>query len=318
MRNKNIAVTTTQKSPRERLEGFPNKWEKICHDGPWDENVQVMASIIKSYDQIYYGIYPLFIIQSVNGRGEWERNREAEALFVHGYEEFNYRMEMIVKQCMDTLIFHGKAYLEIALELDKDNHISGIQLLPLVAQCMEKNSKEHRFCSITWNHDEKHFTIENQCLVVFDLQGLQLKRTLFTDVFDRVLKADKVLGKETLAKIANPPPWYNFNEHLRKRVLQIMKATKDVYYTDYPVLETQLASDFFILYRSCHREDLKYRMMEYIVNQINYKLKPLTEKHNLHGQLVFSAPAIDYIKEYQKLCEGEISIKQLNDLLVGK
>ncbi len=70
----------------------------------------------------------------------------------------------------------------------------------------------------------------------------------------------------------------------------------------------------FLTHSICHYKMIKRKILDYILDKINHALLELEKEYLFQGQTVLNVPAINYIKYYDKLIAGDITIKEIFDI----
>jgi len=318
MRNLDIA-TTIPDNPRIRLIGKPTELETLVHKGPFNENINLIRNILRDYSEPL-DIMPLgpnqltdvFSVQKNSVAGAEADERYLFYLYRWGRTDFSYAFGDVIRESIKMLAFHGRAWLEIRLGLDNEDKVVQVAFLPIYAEVEEEGEKETKFNSITWDRKTISFSIDSNFLVPLSLAEVGFADDLFLSVFKKIQKIPLITNQ--VEHVLHHEPWYNFNKKVHNRDMAILKATKTIYYAGAMGTNSNLMSDFHLIYRICHFKMIKRKIIDYIVNRVNQTLVTLEKDYGFPGQIEINAVAIDYMKYYDELTAGKITIKEIFDI----
>lgn len=302
------------------LKGIPTELEQVANQGLPNENGNLIQQIVRDFSEPL-DLIPLddsgsyrdvFSIDELIEKKNRDRTRYIHNLYYPSSQNFDYAFENIVCSSIRHLIFHGKAYLAIILTLNQEDEVTHVEFLPLYAQIKKKGKGKIEFISISWDDKMLDFTVESRFLVSVSLADMGIHEELFISAFEKI--RDIPLITEQIEPVLHPKPWYNFNNTVREREMEILKATKDFYYAGPGVSNSKLMSDFHLIYRICQFKMLKRKVFDHIVEQINKQLTALEDEYHFPGQIIINFPPVDYMSYYEKLEHGEITLKQMFDI----
>lgn len=318
MRNLDIAKIIPD-NPRTRLIGMPTELEKLVYKGPFNENINLIRNILRDYseplDIMTLGanhLADVFSVQKDSTAGDEEDERYLFYLYRWGTTDFSYAFGDVIRDTIKMLAFHGRAWLEIRLGLDNENKVVQVAFIPIYAKLEEEGEKETKFNSITWDRKTISFSIDSNFLVPLSLAEVGFADDLFQSVFKKIQKIPLITNQ--VENVLHPAPWYNFNKKVHNRNMAILRATKDIYYAGTMVTSSNLMSDFHLIYRICHFKMIKRKIIDYIVNRVNQTLVTLEQDYRFPGQIEINEAAIDYMKYYDELTAGKITIKEMFDV----
>ncbi|WP_302481384.1 hypothetical protein [uncultured Dialister sp.] len=304
--------------PGIRLKKNLTDLELILYKGPFDFNINLISNIVDSYANLY-DVMPMERNHRKTDLFSFKKNQllgdgdaTGNPTYGKGIIDLRNNLTQAISQSIRSLIFHGSAWLEIILGLNQEGNVKQVRFQPLYAEVREKRGKIIKFSSITWDDKPINFTINSRFLVLLSLKDMGFPENLFIEVFRKIRNIPLI--DYTGEQVMHPKPWYTFHDMVNNRNVAMLKATKDIYYADSFINNSGLLSDFHLIYRICHYKMIKRKILDYILDKINHALLELEKEYLFQGQTVLNVPAINYIKYYDKLIAGDITIKEIFDI----
>lgn len=306
--------------PKVRIKCIPTELEKIVNSGPYDGNINLIRRIVNKLSEPLWLMLdrsddiqrPIFKIKEDNKEGNKLNEYNLERIYDTNEHNFNFYFEELMREVISTLIFTGKAYIKIQLTLDPNKTITQVTFQPIRAILIREDNGEFSFKSSSWNNEIINFTIEESFVVVLSLADIGLSEDFFAAAFDKIRKVPLITDFHQ--SFINPNPWLNINDVIHDRNIAILRATKDFYYDGPEVINSGLMSDFHLTYRICQYRIFQRKIFDYVVEKVNKKLSGLEKSYNFFGQIGINEPPLDYMKYYNKLTEGKITLKEIFDI----
>ena len=210
---------------------------------------------------------------------------------------------------------NGTAHLEIVRWTDEKGMLQGIELVPICVSKYIKTNKAYYFFAKTYDRQNYiKFRVDKQSIISFKLKDLNFNPRYFRHLIKNLSRFD-VLGKTDLVFDKMLNGIYDFNEHQKQQDFQLLECTRKIFWHGRS-FSNQFLSDSYLLYRETHGKILQYDFLDYILKKINDGLTPLKEKFSFEGNIVTTAPRINYSQCFSEYYDGKINISQLGDIVL--
>lgn len=239
-----------------------------------------------------------------------EGSRLKELLTSQNYDFLEYDMDKLLTHIMRTLIFAGKAFVEVVLSLDEENNVTGISLVPFDPILSIPGRNNTLFLAIQRDRKPKFFKISKRNIVVFRLSDLGFKRYSLKRIYNKLPKFDVL----SIGGMGLSPQKAGFDISIwnNKREYQLLKLSKKTGWygrsTDNPYM-----GDAYILYRAIQKKKLRISFLDYFLKQINDSISVICKDLGIDGTIVAKKISYNYDEILQKLYSGQINYSQLGD-----
>lgn len=235
-----------------------------------------------------------------------------KVLCFQSYHFLRYDLDKILSQIMYTLIFAGKAFIEIVISTDEEKNIVGISLIPFHPLISIRGFKNSYFLALLKSKKMRLFKIENQKVVSFRLSDLNFSHRYFRKLYRQLKRLDMVSvsditispGKTGFDLIA----WNDKSEY------KLLKTTKKIGWYG-RISGNKYMGDAYLLYRSAKFKLFRKKFLDYFLEKINQALQPLCRELNIQGSLVANTIDLDLEKLFQKLSDADLNFVQLSDTI---
>jgi len=230
------------------------------------------------------------------------------------YERFNY-LEYDFERCLGEifrcLIYKGKAYAEIAILTSEHDEIVGLDIIPINCKKDIKLRKYIRFYGSTSNKETIKFKINKKYLIKFDLKDIGLSRNFFSKAIKKLSKTSNIaptefFTDEKLKKL------FDYGQYSSTNDYNLIKFCKDIGWVGRNDTN-QFLSNSYHLIQCIKFKKLKWRILEYLLIQINLKLSAFKSSCNFNGEIQISVKEKDYEKEYCSFYSGTTTLKSFTD-----
>ena len=226
------------------------------------------------------------------------------------YDFLKYDLDQLLSHIMRTLVFSGKAFLEIVQITDADKNVVGIALVPFEPILSFRCSPNTYFASIQKDKKIRFFKIGNSNLINFRLSDLGFWRYYFK-LYYKYLRCLDILEVSDMSLSAKETS-FDFDVWKAKREYKLLKCSRKIGWYGRNT-SNQYMSEAYLLYRIIQWRSLRKRFLEYFLEQINTALKPICKDLKINGVLFSKSISYDYDDLLQKLYTGEINYNQLGD-----
>ena len=226
------------------------------------------------------------------------------------YDFLKYDLDQLLSHIMRTLVFSGKAFLEIVQITDADKNVVGIALVPFEPILSFRCSSNTYFASIQKDKKIRFFKIGNSNLINFRLSDLGFWRYYFK-LYYKYLRCLDILEVSDMSLSAKETS-FDFDVWKAKREYKLLKCSRKIGWYGRNT-SNQYMSEAYLLYRIIQWRSLRKRFLEYFLEQINASLKPICKNLKINGVLFSKCISYDYDDLLQKLYTGEINYNQLGD-----
>ena len=248
-------------------------------------------------DRFFYDVFP-------------EQSLLKGLLTSQNYDFLEYDMDKLLTHIMRTLIFAGKAFVEVVVSSDEENNITGISLVPFDPILSIPGRHNTYFVAIQRNWKLKFFKIDNRNIVLFHLSALGFRRYSLRRFYNNLPHFDM----PSIGDMALSPQeiGFDFSVWNDKREYKLLKASKKTGWhgrgTDNPYM-----GDAYLLYRAIQLKSLRRRFLDYFLGQINQSISSVCNDKEINGAIIAKKIDYDYDELLKKLNSGEINYSQLGD-----
>ena len=231
-------------------------------------------------------------------------------LTFQNYDFLQYDMDRLLSHIMRTLVFSGKAFLEIVQTTDSDNNIVGISLVPFDPILSFRCSSSTYFISIQKNTKLRFFKIGNSNVVTLRLSDIGFWRYYFKLYYNYLPYLDVLKVSEM--SLSAKETGFDFPVWNDKREYQLLKHSRRIGWYGRNGSNPYMGEGY-LLFRTIRLRSLRKKFLDYFLNQINKSLKPICDNLKIDGSLFAKSTSYDYNELLQKLQVGELNYSQLGD-----
>ena len=235
-----------------------------------------------------------------------------KVLCFQDYHFLRFDLDKILSQIMYTLIFAGKAFVEIVISTDEEKNLVGISLVPFHPIISIRGFKNTYFVALLKNKKTKLFKIEKQKLVSFRLSDLNYSHRYFRKLY-RQLKRLDILSVSDVT-MSPGKTGFDFIVWNDKSEYKLLKITKKIGWYG-RISGNKYMGDAYLLYRSAKFKLCRKQFLDYFLKKINQALQPICRELNIQGHLVANTIDLDLDDIFQKLASAKLDYSQLRDII---
>ena len=239
-----------------------------------------------------------------------EESRLKELLTSQNYDFLEYDMDKLLTHIMRTLIFAGKAFVEVVLSSDGENNITGISLVPFDSILSIPCSENTYFAALQHNGTPKFFKIGNRNIVSFCLSDLGFKRYSLRRFYNKLPRFD-ILSAGDMS-LSPQKTGFDFSVWNDKCEYRLLKASKKTGWHGRST-DNRYMGDAYLLYRAIQLKSLRRRFLDYFLKQINNSISGICKDLGIDGTIITKRISYNYDEILQRLYSGEINYSQLGD-----
>ena len=228
----------------------------------------------------------------------------------------NHDLIKTVEHILRGIVEYGKVYLEIHKESIHEESgkelLYSVKLKPIYGEIKWKTKDSYIIYAHNYALKQavKHI-VKKECLIVFDLKDLGLKRRTFNGLLRKIDKYDITKGA---TKLLEEVPEYDFTHHMNYADLQLLKKTREIGWA----FNVNTLTDSQILYRKIKQDKLKLKMLDYIIDKLNAGLIKCCCQDvctDEFGKIVTNVKRVNYDSLWLKYAKGELSTEQLSNVI---
>ncbi len=266
--------------------------EDFCH------SFSIDLAIDKD-DRFFYDVLP-------------EQSPLKRLLTFKNYNFLEYDLDRLFSHILRTLVFAGKASVEIVLSYDDENKVVGISLVPFDPILSFPGINNTYYIAIQHDGKPTFFKLNKRNIITFRVQDLGFRRYYLKHFYNRLPHFD-VLSAGDMS-LSPQKTGFDFSVWNDKREYKLLKVSRKTGWhgrgTDNPYM-----GDAYLLYRAIQRKSLRRKILDYFVEQINSSLSVACKDVGGDGTLIAKRVGYDYDLLLQKLNSGEINYDQLGDCI---
>lgn len=231
------------------------------------------------------------------------------------YDFLSYDMDRLLSHIMRTLVFSGKAFLEIVLSTDEEKNVVGLSLIPFDPIFSFQTSSRTYFIAIERDKKIRLFGIDNSNIITFRLSDLGFRRYSLKRYYKHLPHLD--ILKVSDMSLSPEKIGFDFTIWNNKREFQLLSHSRRTGWYGRNT-SNQYMGEAYLLYRTIKFKVLRKEFLDYFLRQINTSLSPICSNLKIDGTLFAKSISHDYDMLLQKLHNGEINYSQLGDYVFGK
>lgn len=231
-------------------------------------------------------------------------------LTFQNYNFLHYGMDRLLAHIMRTLVFAGKAFVEVVLSFDAENNVTGISLVPFDPVLSISGVTNSCFIAIQCDGKLKCFKINKKNIILFRVSDIGFKRYYFKRFYNKLPRFD-ILSVGDMS-LSPQKTGFDFSVWKDKHEYKILKVSRKTGWhgrsTDNPYM-----GDAYLLHRAMQRKSLRKKFLDYLLEQINRSLVVVCKDLGIDGTLIAKSICYDYNELIQRLNSGDINYSQLGD-----
>lgn len=220
--------------------------------------------------------------------------------------DFNQQLSWILNE----LMLSGRAYIKICPVIE-EQEIVAIKFEHLFPERVSKRRKVTIFSERDYSGKISKKAVQNDRIVKFDLKDLGIERSYFKKILKGLSRLE-IPDFKWLTKKEIP-----LNDYEAKRKLSALKIVGKTYW-DLRDRNNENVTRVYSLYKDVMFKHLRYKFLEYFLNQYNQALNYLGEQYDFVGEIIIVPELNNHIEDLDKLLAGEINCDQMADILFTK
>lgn len=231
-------------------------------------------------------------------------------LISQNYDFLEYDLDKLLAHIMRTLIFAGKAFVEVVLSSDEENTLTGVSLVPFDPVLSIPSRNSTYFVAIQRNWKLKFFRIDNRNIISFRLSDFGFRRYSLKYFYNKLPLFD--LSSVGDMSLSPQRTGFDFPVWKDKCDYKLLKASKNIGWHGHST-DNSYMGDAYLLYRAIQCKSLRRRFLDYFLGQINQSISAVCEDNGINGAIIAKKIDYDYDELLKKLNSGEINYSQLGD-----
>jgi len=239
-----------------------------------------------------------------------EKSSLKHLLTFENYNFLKYDMDRVLSRIMRTLVFSGKAFVEIVLSTNNENNVVAISLVPFEPILSIHGVKSNYFVAIQGDGKPRFFKIEKRNVVTFQLSKLGFKRYYLRRFYKRLANFD-ILSTGDMSQSLQETG-FDFTLWNNRREYKLLKASKKIGWHGRST-DNSYMGDAYLLYRAIQFKSLRKRCLDYFLEEINQSISVACKEIGIDGTLIAKSICYNYKELIQKLKSGKINYSQLSN-----
>lgn len=242
-------------------------------------------------------------------------DRLKKLLSFNDYQFMEYDFDKILSSIMHNLIFASKTFVEIAFSKNEKGEIVGISLIPFDAIKIASSKKYSCFLSHRSDKRLSVFKIHKEKYIEFNIKELGLKKNDLIKIVKK-LKKINVSSSTNLILDKKMNDKFSFDEFQKKQDFLILNYPKKIGWDRGG--NTSLLSESYLLFRQIKLKSFQQKCLSLFIKKINDALNNISNMINASGSITTTASFPEYINEWEKYKDGELSSAGLSKIIFPK
>ena len=252
---------------------------------------------------------------------KWGKDREfyrvdAETLKLKKLLEYDdygfleYKLDDLLSQNMNDLIYYGKAYVEVIRWYDEEDNLVRISFQPFHYKKQIAIGKNIYYQLRRQNGEKIRGKIRRKDTIAFSLKDLGYSVGSIKKV---VKKLDKMeMADYTLA--LDKDSGFDANVFQQKCEYKLLKITRKFYW---PGMDTssKSMSEPYMLYRHMKFLLVQKRFLDYLMQGYNKALENLGKEYGFEGRISYQSKTEGYEEVIENLRNGEMNCEQVGKVV---
>lgn len=227
---------------------------------------------------------------------------------------FDYSFDKLLSKIMHYLLINGRTYLEIVSLMNQESVVEGIEFVCVPAKYRGTRLGKCNFVALNPQNKVINFSIDRKRLVIFDLKDLGFHRNYFRRIINHLSLFDATNAFEFM-RDSKMKEIFNFKEHQKYMEYKLLKDTSSIHWLGRNYSNQHL-SESYHLYRTIQYKVLRYKFLQYILDQINAGLDKSKSEWGFAGNISVSVSLEHYEEAFSRYSKGEINASTLGDIVI--
>lgn len=243
-----------------------------------------------------------------------ENDTLKELLLFSDYSYFDYGFDKLLSEVMYYLLINGRTYIEIVSFMNQEGIVKGIEFVCVPAKYYGTKLGKCYFVAQSPENGIINFDIELKQLVIFDLKDLGFHRNYFRKMINHLSLFDATNAFE-FVRDPKMEGIFDFKEFQKYMEYKLLKDTGAIHWLGRNYSNQHL-SESYHLYRTIQYKVLRYRFLQYILDQINAGLDKFKSEWGFAGNISVSVSLAHYEEAFNRYSKGEINASTLGDIVI--
>lgn len=243
-----------------------------------------------------------------------ENDTLKKLLLFSDYSYFDYGFDKLLSEIVYYLLINGRTYLEIVSLMNQESVVEGIEFVCIPAKYCGTRLGKCNLVALNPQNRIINFSIDREQLVVFDLKDLGFHRNYFHKMINHLSLFDATNAFE----FVHDPKMegiFDFKEYQRYIEYKLLRDTGSIHWLGRN-FSNQHLSESYHLYRIIQYKGLRYKFLQYILNQINAGLNKFKSEWGFAGNISVSVSLEHYEEAFSRYSKGEINVSTLGDIVI--
>ena len=242
-----------------------------------------------------------------------ERLKELLSFEDHWFLEYDF--DKILSSIMHNLIFANKTFVEIAFSKNETNEIAGISIIPFDAIKMISFKRYSWFLSYhEANRKLAIFKIDKNKYIEIGAKELGLRNNALKRITKKLKRLDITSYSIFINdEMGNKVP---FDDYKRKQEYLMLKYPKEIGWVS--GIDNAYLNESYSLFRLVKLREFQLKCLLLFIEKINFGLSNVSEITKVTGTIKTTVQFSEYTKEWGRYQNGEISTKELTDIIFPK
>lgn len=235
-------------------------------------------------------------------------------LLFSDYSYFDYGFDKLLSEVVYYLLINGRTYLEIVSFMNQESIVEGIEFICIPAKYRGRRFDKCNFVAQSPRNKGVNFDIDMKRLVIFDLKDLGFHRNYFRKMINHLSVFDATNAFE-LVRDSKMEGIFDFEEYQRYIEYKLLRDTGSIHWLGRNYSNQHL-SESYHLYRIIQYKGLRYKFLQYILDQINAGLDKFKSEWGFAGNISVSVSLEHYEEAFNRYSKGEINASTLGDIVI--
>lgn len=243
-----------------------------------------------------------------------ENDTLKELLLFSDYSYFDYSFDKLLSKVMYYLLINGRTYIEIVPFMNQESIVKGIEFVCVPAKYRGTRLDKCNFVAQSPANGIINFDIDMKRLVIFDLKDLGFHRNYFYKMANHLSLFDATNAFEFI-RDPKMEEIFDFEEYQKYLEYKLLKDTGSIYWLGRNYSNQHLSKSYHF-YRTIQYKVLRYKFLQYILDQINAGLDKFKSEWGFVGNISVSVSLEHYEEVFSRYSKGEINASTLNDIVI--
>ena len=219
-----------------------------------------------------------------------------------------YDFDKLLARNLNSLLKHGKAYVEVVKLFDEDNNLVGIKLIPFRNNIQISFGNRIYFLLKRYDGVIERGIINREDVISFNVQDIGYTRGELWRMFRKLCKFDLSFVELSM----DGKSGFDFDVYSKKKDLELLKVGRRFRwigrkYNNYYLNEP------YLVYLRMEELKLKESILNILLYKYNEKLSEIGKKYGFAGKICYETRGVHFDELYKELTEGVKSCAQVSN-----